>query len=251
LKTHSVSSDKECNEEMQVKSELFNMLVEDFGTAVFLREFTQRLPIIYSESYNRSYDDSLISNPFQKLYFGHSRYFLSQSLFWEVAQNTKTKSKIDYCESNGFPIVSVFKNRFRFTLHFGVSINEPSLQNASLVRKQNSMINSELVQPSLFSNEADFEYTKLRDAEAIYANIIHGCGGNGKSFADNGYIRIAIPYIKTIEKNNGKTQEKFMFVENVNLLDVLQVLIERDNKDQQNAAQPTTNIAMPKIRNIS
>jgi hypothetical protein len=227
---------------MEEKSELFGMLVNDFGNPKFLREFSQRMPIIYSESDSRSNSDDLVSESFKKYYFGHSRYILSQSVFFDVAQEIGVNCKIKKCESNGFPIAIVSFGRFHFTLHYGQTPNEITCMNTSLIRKQHSAINSKLVQPSLFGG-SDLDITKLSQAENIYANIIHGCRGKADSFAENGFLRIAIPCLES-----GK---KFIFVENVNLFDVLQMLIDRDNDNQNNQAQPMPNTAMPKIRKIA
>lgn len=227
---------------MKKKSELFEMLVEDFGNPQFLREFSQRMPIIYNESGSRSYSDELISEPFKKLYFGHSRYFLSQSVFLDVARETGVECKVAKCDSNGFPIVRVQVGRFYFTLHHGITPNEIMCAHTSLIRKQNTAINNEIIQPSLFNDGAEFDSEKLSQANNIYANIIHGCGGSGTAFGEYGYLRIAIPCLK----KNANGSEQFIFVENVDLFDVLQVLIENESVKEQ--AKPMVDVAIPKIK---
>ena len=231
---------------MVVRSELFGMLVEDFDNPKFLREFSQRMPIIYSESASRSTLDDLVSEPFKKYYFGHSRYILSQSVFVDIAQESGIDVKINRCDSNGFPIALVSFGRFHFTLHYGKTPSEITCVKTSLIRKQHAAVNNEIVQPSLFSNGADFNNTQLSQAKNIYANIIHGCRGKADSFDANGFLRIAVPCLKS----NRNGSKKFIFVENVNLFDVLQVLIDRDNENQNNQAQPMPNTAMPKIRKV-
>lgn len=232
---------------MAVKSELFGMLVEDFGNPKFLREFSQRMPIIYSESASRSTSDDLVSEPFKKYYFGHSRYILSQSVFVDIAEDSGIDYKINRCDSNGFPIALVSVGRFHFSLHYGNTPTEIACVKTSLIRKQHAAINNGLVQPSFFGDGADFNPTQLSQAKDIYANIIHGCRGKADSFDTNGFLRIAVPCLKS----NGKGSKKFIFVENVNLFDVLQVLIDRDNENQDQQAQPMPNTAMPKIRKIA
>jgi len=227
---------------MKEKSELFEMLVEDFGNPQFLREFSQRMPIIYNESGSRSYSDDLISEPFKKYYFGQTRYTLSQSVFRDVALETGVECKDERCDSNGFPIVRVSVGRFYFTLHHGITPNEITCINTSLIRKQNTAINNELIQPSLFGNSVELDGEKLSQAKNIYANIIHGCGGNGTAFDEYGFLRIAIPFLK----KSADGIEQFIFVENVDLFDVLQVLIENESVKEQ--AKPMVDVAIPKIK---
>lgn len=225
---------------MDTDKRLFKMVVGDFGNPNFLREFSQRMPIVYNESKSRTYDEDLVDEAFHTYHFGQERYALSQSLFLSVARQVGLKTRIQRCETNNFPIAVVSVGRFDFTLHHGQTRNEINCINTSLIRRQNSAINNELIQPSLFRTPS-FNDDKLSKAENIYANIIEGCGGNGVSFAEHGFLRIAFP---CLEMKNGK--ETFVFAENYDLRDVLRVLIENERRDEE--VKPLVDVAIPTIK---
>jgi hypothetical protein len=216
------------------------MVVEDFGNPSFLRELSQRIPIIYNESVSRTYNEDLIDEAFHTYHFGQERYTLSQSLFLSVARESGLEARIQRCETNGFPIAVVSVGRFDFTLHHGQTRSEINCINTSLIRRQHSAINNELIQPSLFKTPT-FADDKLSEAENIYANIIEGCGGNGVSFNEYGFLRIAFPCLKI---KNGK--ESFVFVENYDLYEVLRVLIENERRDEE--SKPLVDVAIPTIK---
>ena len=225
---------------METRDKLFNMVVEAFGSPNFLRAFSQRIPIIYGESKSRTYDEDLVDEAFHTYHFGQERYTLSQSLFLSVAREFGLGTRIQRCETNGFPIAVVSVGRFDFTLHHGQTRSEINCINTSLIRRQHSAINNELIQPSLFRTPT-FNDDKLNDAETIYANIIEGCGGNGISFSEYGFLRIAFPCLHI---KDGK--ESFVFVENYDLHDVLRVLIENEHRDEE--VKPLVDVAIPKIK---
>lgn len=225
---------------MESNKKLFNMVVEDFGSPNFLREFSQRMPIIYNESSSRTYGEDLVDEAFYTYHFGQERYTLSQSWFLSAAREAGLNTRIDRCESNGFPIAVVSVGRFDFTLHHGLTRSEINCINTSLIRRQNSAINNELIQPSLFRTPS-FDDDKLSGAERIYANIIEGCGGNGVSFNEYGFLRIAFP---CLEMKNGK--ESFVLAENYDFYDILKVLIENERRNEE--AKPMVNVAIPTIK---
>lgn len=227
---------------MDKDKKLFGMLLEDFANPNFLRELSQRIPIIYGESVSRSYGDDLVDGAFHSYHFGQERYTLSQSLFLNAARGVGLKTRIDRCESNGFPIAVVSAGRFDFTFHHGQTHNEINCINTSLIRRQHSAINNELLQPSLFSAPS-FNDNKLSNAESIYANIIEGCGGNGVSFNEYGFLRIAFP---CLQMKAGK--ETFSFAENFDLYEILQVLIENERRAEE--AKPMVDVAIPTIKKI-
>lgn len=135
---------------MRNKKQIFEMLVEDFDKPRFLRSFSEHLPLMYEKAKNRSIDDPLTSKPSKQNSFGHNRHALTQSLFYESAIETETNARYERCKSNGYeyPIVTV--GRFYFTLHYGLSPNKLTRRKPSLIRRQNSFINNELIQPKLF-----------------------------------------------------------------------------------------------------
>jgi hypothetical protein len=216
------------------------VIVENLGDAKFLRLLSQRCEIDYNEARSSSYDDDLILDFFNRYKFGHDRYFLTQSTFIKSALDGGLKVKIGRCVANDYPVPLVMAGRFSFTYHYGKSSNEITCKNTSLTRQQSSTINNSIVQPSLF-DKPDFDINKLNQAEHIYANIIHGCGGNGLNFLENGFLRIAVPCLKRV---NGKQQ--FFFVENIDLYKVLEILEAKDASKSQ--ATPMVDVAIPQIK---
>lgn len=217
------------------------MLADDFDNPNFLRQLSEGTEIDYNEARSRTIDDDLISEPFERYAFGHERYFLSQSRFYETAKENELDVSIARCESNGYPIAILNQGRFHFTFHYGFTPQEITCIKTSLVRRQNSAINSKVTQGSLF-DIVEFDPNKLQDADNIYANIIHGCGGNGLSFGEHGFLRIAVPYVE----KNAKGKDQFRFIENVDLFDVLQILVDNESKETQ--AKPMVDVALPKVK---
>lgn len=215
-------------------------LLDSFDSPKFFRALAQGTEIDYNEARSTSLDEDMIAEELKRYKFGHDRYFLSQSRFIRCARQSGLAVKVKRCPQNDYPIFVVEAKPFSFTFHYGAKPSEITYQNISLVRRQNTAINSEIVQPSLFSKPS-FDLDKLKDAEEIYANIIHGCGGNGLNFAENGFLRIAIP---TIKLTGGK--ESFIFVSDVNLFDILQSLEEREATQTQ--AVPMVDTAMPRVK---
>lgn len=224
-------------------AEIFTQtLVDSFQSPQFLRLLSLGTEIDYNEALSSSWNDDLIIEEFKRYKFGHDRYFLSQSRFVRCADDAGLEYKIDRCPNNDYPVPIVTAGQYSFTFHHGISPGEITCQNTSLVRKQYSGLNKEVVQPSLYE-KPDFNIEKLYEAENIYANIIHGCGGSGLNFEANGFLRIAVP---CITRTDGR--EKFFFVENVNLMDVLEILEAQDAQKTQ--AQPMVDTAIPQVKNV-
>ena len=222
------------------KSVLQTMLSDDLQSR-FLKEFSRRLPVIFQESVSRSVKDDAVDEALKPYYFGWTRYTLVQSLFLSVGRECGHETDVVKCETNGFPIPVVSIGRFSFTTHYAYNADEMLVINSSLVRKQNSQINHEYVQPKLFG--CKFNERKLLSAESIYANIIFGCQGNGQDFTNFGFLRIAVPYLRKI---NGK--EKLHYAENNNYFDILKMVIEKEASAQQQ--KPIINVATPKLKKI-
>ena len=220
------------------RSVLQNMLSEDLDSR-FLKEFSRRMPVIYQESISRSLKDDAIDEALKPYYFGQTRYTLVQSLFLSVGRECGHQAGIVYCDTNGFPIPVVSIGRFNFTTHYGYDSNDMSVLNSSLIRKQHSQINDEYVQPTLFG--CAFDEQKLLAAQNIYANVIFGCRVDGMDFANYGFLRIAVPYLKKV-----KGKDKLFFAENNDYFVILQMVLEKEKMTQ--VQKPTVNVATPKLK---
>jgi hypothetical protein len=218
---------------------LQKMLADDLDSG-FLKMFSGRMPVIYEESISRSVKDSdYVDDALKPYYFGQTRYTLVQSLFLSVGRECGHKAIVVKCEQNGFPIPVVKIGRFYFTTHYNSEPQDMSVINASLVRKQNSVINDELVQPKLFGST--FNEERLVAAENIYANIIFGCQAKGLDWTTYGFLRIAVPYIKKV--NN---KDKLYYAENHDYNEVLQMVVEKEKQTKQQ--KPMVNVAAPKLK---
>jgi hypothetical protein len=221
------------------------MLVEDLSEAKasrFLKDYGKRSAIIYNEAETASKDDA-IQEEFAPYYNGHLLFFLHQTMFIRLAADCKLDWDIVPCKQNGFPIPVVRIGRFHFTDHHGTTSNEVACLNPSMMRSQNSLVNLNLVQRSLF--EPPFDPNKLREADDIYGNFIHGCRGGGNAFTAYGFMRIAFPCVADV-KNAEEAQKKLRYVENFNLYQVLESVVTRENQNR-NFVQPSVRVA-PKIK---
>lgn len=225
---------------MSSKQTILQKMLADDLSSTFLKVFSKRMPVIYEESVSRSVkDDDFVDEALKPYYFGQTRYTLIQSLFLNVGRECRHKSRVVPCEQNGFPIPVVTIGRFHFTTHHGSDPQDMSVINASLVRKQNAVINDELVQPKLFG--ATFNEESLVAAQNIYANIVFGCQGTGLDFTNYGFLRIAVPFIKKV---NGK--DKLIYAENHDFNEILQMVVEKERQTKEQ--KPMVNIAVPKIK---
>jgi hypothetical protein len=228
------------------QSTLLSMLVDDLSSAkasTFLRQYIERTAIIYKEAESRSFRDPAVHDAYKPYQYGQTRFTLHQSMFLKLAEDCGLESEIDRCPQNGFPSAVVKIGRFFFTDHYGVTPQEITCLNSSLMRRQNAEINGSLIQGSLF--DPAFDDAKLRKADSIYSNFIHGCRGAGSDFALYGFARIAIPCVSKAT-NAKEAEETLRFVENHNLYDVLASVVEKEN--QTKAAQPIIDIAIPRIK---
>lgn len=223
-------------------STLFNMLVEDLNSS-FLRQYAHRSNIIYKEAERRSHKDADVHEAFKAYHFGQTRFTLHQSMFLKLAEDCGVTWDIEYCPQNGFPSAVVQMGRFFFTDHYGATSHEVTCLNASLMRKQNAAINLSIIQPNLF--EPAFDEKKLRAADRIYANFIHGCRGVASDFALYGFMRIAVPCL-TKDGEDKVSESNVVLVENHNLYDVLAAVVERENRSK--AAEPMVDLAVPKLK---
>ena len=223
-------------------STLFNMLVEDVNSS-FLRQYAQRTNIIYKESERRSFKDEAVHEAYKPYYYGQTRFTLHQSMFLKLADDCGIPWEVEHCPQNGFPSAVVPMGRFFFTDHYGATSHEVTCINASLMRKQNAAINLSIVQPNLF--EPAFDDKKLRDADRVYANFIHGCRGVASDFALYGFMRIAVPCVtkEGVERINDRN---IVLVENHNLYDVLAAVVERESRSK--VAEPVVDLAVPKLK---
>ena len=228
------------------ESTLFSMLVEDLSLAhasTFLKQYARRTAIIYKEAESRSFKDDDIHEAYKSYHYGQTRFTLHQSMFLKVAEECGIEWDIDRCPQNGFPSAVVKVGRFFFTDHYGATPQEITCLNASLMRKQSSLVNNSLIQLKLF--EPAFDESKLRNAESIYANFIHGCRGVGNDFNLYGFLRIAIPCVSKAESTKD-AERTLRFVENHNLHDVIAKVVEQEGQTKK--AQPTIDLAVPKIK---
>jgi hypothetical protein len=225
------------------ESTLYEMLVEDLSEAKasrFLKGYAERSDIIYKEADSASKDDAVYKD-FAPWYNGQLLFFLHQTMFIKLAADCKLDWKILTCKQNSFPIPVVKIGRFHFTDHHGTSFNEVACLNPSMMRAQNSLINLSLIQPTLF--EPPFDPNKLRKADDVYGNFIHGCTGTGNTFAANGFMRIAFPCVADV-KNADEAQKRLRYVESYNLYNVLTSVVALEN---HTVAQPKVRVA-PKIK---
>jgi hypothetical protein len=222
---------------------LQTMLADDLSS-VFLKEYARRLPTVYREAESRSIKDDSVDEALKPYIFWQTRYALVQSLFVAVARQSGLQVEVLKCESNGFPILTVTAGRFVFTTHHSSKSDEMAVLNSSLIRQQHASVNHELIQPSLFSRLDD---TKLADADSIYSNIIFGCRGNATDWAKNGFLKIAVPFVKKVANKKGDLVDKLFYAELCDYNDVLSLVIERENKAKA-ARRPDIKVVTPKIK---
>lgn len=225
---------------------LVRMLVEDLETK-FLKRIQSRMLTAWNESISRSVKDDGIDEALKRYCFGHSKYFLVQSLLLKVGRECGYQSETVPCEQNNYPIPEVVIGKFVFTAHHTFNPHEKYVLNSSQIRKQNSNINNQYInrgQGNLFGNT--FDETKILGATKIQANILFGCGGNGLDYENNGFLRIAFPSVERIKDKNGKDTNKVWFVENHRFEDILLLV---NNKEKREQAKPTIiDVAVPKIK---
>jgi hypothetical protein len=167
-------------------------------------------------------------------------------MFVNLAKECGVDWNIARSPYNGFPTAVVKIGRFYFTDHYGSSAHEITCINPSLMRQQASAVNLSLTQGNLF--EA-FDDRKLRKAESIYGNFIHGCRGTGSTFKDYGFVRLAFP-CATKAANNEDIEKNLRFIENHNLHDILKSVVERENLDREQTAKREITIATPKLKKL-
>jgi len=231
---------------MRKESTLYAMLIEDLGEATasrFLKGYGERSNVMYSEAYIAARDGSVYGD-FVPYYEGQLLYYLHQTMFINLAADCGLPWRIQRCEQNGFPTVVVNIGRFHFTNHHGTSPYEITCLNPSLMRAQNSHVNMSLLQGHLW--ESPFDGRKLRQADDIYGNFIHGCRGTGKTFATDGFMQIAFPCATDV-KNVEEAQKKLRYVERFDLYRVLDSVIARENENRR-AASPQLRVVAPKIK---
>lgn len=229
-------------------STLFNMLVEDLSDAhasKFLRQYAERTNIIYREAESRSYGDEAVHEAFKPYHCGQTRFTLHQSMFLKLAADCNIDWSIDRSPYNGFPTAVVKLGRFFFTDHYGLSSHEITCLSPSLMRQQASEVNLSLVQGSFF--EPLFDDRKLRKAESIYANFIHGCRGHGSDFSVYGFMRIAFP-CATKALSSQDIHKSLQFVESHSLYDVLASVVQKEAGVK--TAQPAISVAVPKLKKL-
>lgn len=224
---------------MKLKQTLLQRMLSEDLDSRFLKLLSGRMPIIFEESVSRSVKDDFVDEALKPYYFAQTRYTFVQSLFLRIGRESGHKAAIVRCEQNGFPIPTVQIGRFRFTTHHNLEPEETSVINSSLVRKQNALINDEIVQPKLFGST--FNEERLAVARDIYANIIFGCQGKGTDFTNYGFLRIAIPYLKKVN-----SKDRLYYAESHDLNDILQMVIEKERKTKQQ--KPMVNVAAPKLK---
>lgn len=230
---------------MVKKSTLYEMLVEDLSEARasrFLKGFAQRSDIVYKEAEITASDDAVIKD-YVPYFNGQVLFYLHQSMFLKLAADCNLDHGIRKCEQNGFPSAVVKIGRFHFTDHHGETSNEVNCLNPSLMRAQNSLINLGLLQGNLF--ERPFDGNKLRGADDIYGNFVHGCRGTGSTFATYGFMRIAFPSVTNVSTAE-EAQKKLRYVEKYDLYDVLEDVLSRETQNPS-VAQPRVRVA-PKIK---
>lgn len=230
---------------MTQESTLYQMLVEDLvetKASRYLKGYAQRSDIIYKEADAASKEKSI--RPEYAPYFnGQILFYLHQTMVLKLADDCKLESRIQKCEQNGFPNAVVKIGRFHFTSHHGSSNYEVACLSPSLMRAQNSRMNLSLIQPNLF--DRPFDPNKLREANNIYGNFIHGCRGPLGKFSEYGFVRIGFPCV-TDAKNAEEAQKKLRYVEVYNLESVLESVMKRESEKRE--AQPKLRV-VPKIKN--
>ncbi|HEX5701886.1 MAG TPA: hypothetical protein VFX97_01550 [Pyrinomonadaceae bacterium] len=228
---------------MTKESTLYEMLVEDTLEARhglrFLKGYGERGAVIYNEAHVAARDGS-VHPDFAPYYEGQLLFYLHQTMFLKLASDCGLESWVDRCEQNGFPSAVVKMGRFHFTNHHGASPSEVKCLNPSLMRAQNSNINMSLLQGNLF--EPPFDNNKLRKANNIYGNFIHGCRGTGNTFTADGFMQIAFPCVADVE-NTEDAQKKLRYVERYSLYSLINHVTTCQNERRR--------IALPKVRIIS
>jgi hypothetical protein len=227
------------------ESTLYEMLVEDLSevkASRFLKGYGERSAIIYNEAETAAKDEAIYKD-FEPYYRGQMLFFLHQTMFVRLAADCKLDWKIVHCKQNNFPIPVVKIGRFHFTDHHGTAFNEIACLNPSMIRSQNSLVNLSLIQRSLF--DPPFDPNKLRKADDIYGNFIHGCRGGGSAFAAYGFMRIAFPCVADV-KNAEDAQKRLRYVESYDLYRLLDSVLTRENQNRS-VVQPSVRVA-PKIK---
>ncbi len=228
---------------------LYSMVVEDLAevkASRFLRRYIQRTDVIYRESEIRSFKDAAVFEAYRGYLYGQIRFALHQSMFVNLAEECGLDWNIARSPHNGFPTAVVKVGRFYFTDHYGFSPHEISCINPSLMRQQASAVNLSLTQGNLF--EA-FDDRKLRKAESIYGNFIHGCRGTGSTFKDYGFVRLAFPCTtKAITVEDA--EKSLRFIENHNLHDVLTSVVALENQHREQTKKREITIATPKLKKL-
>lgn len=217
---------------------LLQMLTDDLSSQV-LSEFGRRLPTVHQEAKSRSIDDEIVDEALKSYCFGQTRYTLVQSLFLSVGRECGHDVEVVRCEANGFPIAVMSIGRFHFTVHHGFSGDENRAINSSLIRKQHSTINGEILQPRLFG--CTFDEARLRAADNMYANIVYGCRGGASDFATHGFVQIAIPYLRTV-----RGTERLFYAAWFDYAEVLRLVQDRERGDA--AQRRIINVASPRLR---
>ena len=114
------------------------------------------------------------------------------------------------------------------------------------MRQQASEVNLSLTQGNLF--EA-FDDSKLRKAQSIYGNFIHGCRGTGSTFADYGFVRLAFP-CATKATTAEDAEKSLRFIENHDLHDVLKSVVELETSNREQSKKREITIATPKLKKL-
>jgi hypothetical protein len=227
------------------ESTLYQMLVEDFVEAKasrFLKGYAERSDIIYKEADGAS-KEKAIRAEYAPYFNGQILFYLHQTMVLGLAEDCKLESRIQKCEQNGFPNAVVKIGRFHFTSHHGSKNYEIACLSPSMMRAQNSRMNLSLIQPNLF--DRPFDPNKLREANNIYGNFIHGCRGPLGTFAEYGFMRIGFPCVADV-KNVEEAQKKLRYVEIYNLYSVLESVMERES-EKRSDAKPKLRV-VPKIK---
>ncbi len=228
---------------MTKESTLYDMLVEDVVEAKsgsrFLKGYGERSAVMYNEAYVSARDGS-VHEDFAPYYEGQLLFYIHQTMFLKLAGDCGLESWIERCEQNGFPSAVVKIGRFHFTNHHGASPYEVKCLSPSLMRAQNSNVNMSLLQGNLF--EPPFDNNKLRKANDIYGNFIHGCRGTGNTFSTDGFMQIAFPCAADVE-NTEDALKKLRYVERYSLYGVINTVTARENERRR--------VALPKLRVIT
>lgn len=213
---------------MSAKDSLFEMLVETVPFS-FVKNLVQKTPLIYNEAFVSSYEDPRWDESEAFTLLGHLRRALFEKMFRQEAINAGLIVGVENNRIGSCPFTIIKAGNFLLTASY--SHSESQMLQSAIFRKQYARVNEMVENP--FLPFAEIDAVRLRDADGIYANLLHGSASK-KDFRSVGFMRIAIP------SSDGTT-----YVENIDLFEILRVMQQRASTNQEVVL---VDIAKPKLK---